>query len=129
MSRTLALLAAAAALVAIAGCGSSSSSSSSSAPAATTPATSAAPASGGAAVAMQNIAFSPAVVSVKVGQRVTWTNDDTVDHNVTATSGATFKSSTFGKGGTFSWTADKPGTVSYVCTIHPGMDGKIIVSS
>ncbi len=129
MSRILAILAAAATLVAAAGCGSSSSSSSSSAPAATTPATSAAPAASGAsAVTMQNIAFTPAVVSVKVGQTVKWTNDDTVDHNVTATKGATFKSGTVGKGGTFTWKADKAGTVSYVCTIHPGMEGKIIVS-
>jgi len=129
MSRILAILTAAAALVAVAGCGSSSSSSSSSTPAATTPATSIAPAAGGAtAVTMQNIAFAPAVVSVKAGQTVTWTNDDSVDHNVTATKGATFKSSTFGKGGTFSWNAGKAGTVSYVCTIHPGMAGKIIVS-
>jgi len=130
MSRILAILNVAAALVALTGCGSSSSSSSSSTPAASTPATTtAAPAAtGGAAVTMQNIAFAPPVISVKVGQTVTWTNQDSVDHNVTATKGATFKSDNFGKGGTFTWKADKAGTVSYVCTIHPGMDGKIIVS-
>ena len=130
MSRILAILTVAAALVALTGCGSSSSSSSSSTPAASTPATTtAAPAAtGGAAVTMQNIAFAPPVISVKVGQTVKWTNQDSVDHNVTATKGATFKSDNFGKGGTFTWKAGKAGTVSYVCTIHPGMDGKIIVS-
>ncbi len=132
MPRFLAILTVAASLAAVTGCGSSSSSSSSSTPAASTPATTAAPAaptaSGAAAVTMQNIAFTPAVISVKVGQTVKWTNDDSVDHNVTATSGATFKSDTFGKGGTFTWKADKAGTVSYVCTIHPGMDGKIVVT-
>ncbi|HVP03315.1 MAG TPA: plastocyanin/azurin family copper-binding protein [Solirubrobacteraceae bacterium] len=133
MSRILALLAAGAALLVVAGCGSSSSSSSSTATTATTPvttaATTAAPAAAGtAAVTMQNITFSPHVVSVKVGQTVKWTNLDSVDHNVTATKGATFKSDNFGRGGTFTWKADKVGTISYVCTIHPGMDGTIIVT-
>jgi len=130
MSRILAILAVAAIVVAVAGCGSSSSSTAGSTPAASAPATtSAAPAAAGAAaVTMQNISFTPPVVSVKAGQTVTWTNQDSVDHNVTATNGATFKSDTFGKGGTFTWKAGKAGTVSYVCTIHPGMEGKIIVS-
>ena len=58
---------------------------------------------------MQNIAFDPKAVTVKVGQKVTWTNDDSVDHNVTADSGADFKSEDFGKGATFAFTADKAG--------------------
>jgi plastocyanin len=108
------LLAVAALLV---GCGSSKKKSS----------TSSAPAAGGTAVSMKNIAFSPKSLSVKVGDTVTWTNNDSTTHNVTATSGATFKSSDFGNGGTFSWKADKAGTVNYVCTIHPGMVGTVIV--
>ena len=118
-----------------AGCGSSSSSSSntSSAPAAAPPATSsaaAAPAAaaGTVAVSMKNIQFVPKSVTAKVGQTVKWTNDDSVDHNVTATSGETFKSKTFGQGGTYSYKLDKAGTIKYVCTIHPGMDGTIIVT-
>ena len=70
---------------------------------------------------MQNIAFDPKAVTVKVGQKVTWTNDDSTDHNVTSQSGETIKSDNFGKGGTFSFTPTKAGTINYVCTIHPGM--------
>ena len=118
----------------VAGCGSSSSSnkSTSSAAAAPAPATStaAAPAaaSGTLAVGMKNIQFSPKSVTAKVGQTVKWTNDDTVGHNVIATSGATFKSSTVGQGGTYSFKASKAGTIQYVCTIHPGMTGTIVVT-
>ncbi len=121
----------------VAGCGSSSSSSSNSssaaAPASTAPATStpaAAPAAGGGtvAVSMKDIQFNPKSVTAKVGQTIKWTNDDSVDHNVTARSGATFKSSTFGQGGTYSFKAAKAGTIKYVCTIHPGMEGTIIVT-
>jgi plastocyanin len=83
---------------------------------------------GGAAVTMKNIAFAPASVTVKVGQRVTWTNDDAVAHNVTATSGASFRSSDFGQGATFSFTPTSAGTIHYVCTLHPGMEGTIVVS-
>jgi len=120
----------------IAGCGGSSSSSSksnaSSAPAAAPSSTStsaATPAAGGAvAVSMKNIQFSPKSVTAKVGQTVKWTNDDSVDHNVTATSGATFKSSTFGQGKSYSTKLTKAGTINYVCTIHPGMTGTLIVT-
>ncbi len=80
------------------------------------------------AVTMKNIAFAPSSMTVKVGQKITWTNDDSVAHNVTATSGASFRSSDFSQGGTFSYTPTKAGTIHYVCTIHPGMDGTIVVT-
>ena len=65
---------------------------------------------------------------VKVGQQVQWQNEDNVDHNVTATAGASFKSHDFGHGGTFSFTPSKAGTIKYTCTLHPGMDGEIDVT-
>ena len=46
-------------------------------------------ADGGAEVSMKDIKFVPASVSVSVGDAVTWTNDDTVGHDVT---GDDFKS-------------------------------------
>jgi plastocyanin len=82
---------------------------------------------GDVAIKMQNIAFDPKSTTVKVGQKITWTNDDSTDHNVTADSGADFKSKDFGKGGTFSFTPDKAGTIKYVCTLHPGMTATITV--
>jgi plastocyanin len=126
MRRTLLLLCALVALAA-AGCGggndnggSTGSGSSSSTPAASS-------SGGGVAIKMQNIQFAPKDVTVKVGQKVTWTNDDNTDHNVTAESGADFKSKDFGNGATFSFTPDKAGTIKYVCTIHPGMTATLTV--
>jgi plastocyanin len=127
-------------VLAFAGCGSSSSSnggSGSSTPAApattsgggaSTSSSGTSSSGGGVAVAMKNIAFAPATVRVKVGQKITWTNDDSVPHNVTSQSGEKIASDTFGKGGTFSFTPTKAGTINYVCTIHPGMDGTIVVT-
>jgi len=129
MRRILLALCTVVALVA-AGCGSSNSSStssgSSSGASTSTPAASSS--GGGVAIKMQNIAFDPKAVTVKVGQKITWTNDDSTDHNVTANSGADFKSDNFGKGGTFSFTPTKAGTIKYVCTIHPGMDATLTVT-
>jgi len=126
MRRLLLTLSAALALaVAISACGGGSSSTSTSA---STSASSSSSGGGGVAIKMQNIAFSPTSTTVKVGQKVTWTNDDQTDHNITAQSGASFKSKDFGNGGTFTFTPDKAGTIKYVCTIHPGMDGTLTVT-
>jgi plastocyanin len=77
---------------------------------------------------MKNIKFAPEDATVKVGQTVKWVNQDTVDHDVSAKSGADFKSDLFGNGKSFEWKADKAGTVSYVCTVHPGMVGTLKVT-
>jgi plastocyanin len=134
----------AAGALAVAGCGSSNnnSSSNSTSNATSSPSTAngganATPApqgTGGASsskpitIDMKNIQFSPADVTAKVGQKIKWVNEDAVDHNVVATSGGSFKSSNFGKGATFETTLKKAGTIKYVCTIHPGMDGTITVT-
>jgi plastocyanin len=118
----LALTAALALAMAVSACGGGSDDGSTS--------TSGASASGGGGVEikMQDIAFSPTSATVKVGQKVTWTNDDQTDHNVKADSGASFSSKNFGNGGTFSFTPDKAGTIKYECTIHPGMTGTLTVT-
>ncbi len=121
------------AALALAGCGGGGGGSTTGGGASTTPAatptTSTGSGGGGAvAVTMKNIAFSPQAVQAKVGQKVDWTNDDSVAHNVTATSGASFRSSDFGQGGTFSFTPTRAGTIAYVCTLHPGMTGTIVVT-
>jgi plastocyanin len=117
MLRPLAVIVLAAAL--LAGCGSSKKSSTGS---------SSSSSSGGTTISMKDIQFSPKSLTVKVGQTVTWVNDDSVDHNVTANDGKTFKSSNFGHGGTFKWKATKAGTVAYNCTIHSGMTGTLTVT-
>jgi plastocyanin len=126
MRRMLLLLCSVVALAA-AGCGGSDNGGSSSTAASSTSTAASSSSGGGVAIKMQNIQFDPKDVTVKVGQKVTWTNDDSVDHNVTAQSGADFKSKNFGNGATFSFTPDKAGTIKYVCTIHPGMTATLTV--
>ena len=125
----LPLIALAAAALALAGCGSSSSSSStgstgSSAPAPTTPT-----AASGLHVVIKDLAFSPKAATAKVGQTITWTNQDQVDHTVSYVSGPKFKSSgSLGDGRTFSLKLTQAGVIHYVCTIHPFMTATLVVS-
>ena len=86
-----------------------------------------APKTAGTAVSAQDNSFSPGTLKVRVGDVVTFTNDGAIDHTVTATSGAKFDSGTLEPGKTFTFTAEKAGSVSYVCTIHPGMQGTLEV--
>jgi plastocyanin len=76
------------------------------------------------AVAIKNFAFGPAAQTVKVGQKVTWTNDDDAPHTVT---GGELDSGTLAKGASFSFTPTKAGTISYICAIHPSMKGTLTV--
>jgi amicyanin len=95
--------------------------------------TDAPPADGGemtASVTMRNSTFQPAEITVSAGTTVTWTNEDAVPHTVTSGTRdnptGSFDASV-ASGGTFSFTFEDPGTYEYHCTIHPGMDGVVIV--
>jgi plastocyanin len=72
------------------------------------------------------LAFSPASVTVKVGETVTWTNKDSTTHTVTADKGE-FSSDPLSKGTTFTATFTTAGTYTYHCSIHPTMTGTVIV--
>ncbi len=83
----------------------------------------------GDAVAIKNFAFSPATLKVKVGTTVTWTNQDTDAHTVTsAGSGGPLHSAALNAHATYSYTFAKPGTYSYLCTIHPFMTATVEVT-
>jgi plastocyanin len=83
---------------------------------------------GGATVQiiMKNRAYDPATVTIKVGDTVSWLNQDTPQHDVVADHGE-FKSALFNNGQSFSYTFTKAGTYPYHCSIHPGMTGTVIV--
>lgn len=79
------------------------------------------------AVTIQNFAFSPATVTIKVGTTLTWTNRDQDPHTVSATSGA-FHSPTLSTGQSYQYTFTTPGRFDYLCTIHPFMTGTVVVT-
>ena len=96
---------------------SSSDASSPSAPPADAP-------DGGRLVPMKDYAFVPTTLHVRVGETVTWRNDDPVAHTVTSddVEGA-LDSGSIPKGGAFSHTFTAPGTYHYHCEPHSGRSG------
>lgn len=86
----------------------------------------AAPAPAATAVEIHDYAFGPKDVSVPAGSTVTWTNHDDDTHTVTGT--APFRSRSFGKDATYSFTFAAAGTYRYVCALHPQMKGSVTVS-
>jgi amicyanin len=79
-------------------------------------------------VTISNYTFGPATITVKVGTKVTWTNQDSVGHTVTADSGSGPDSQLIDQGQSYSFTFDKAGTFTYHCTPHPYMKGTVIVT-
>jgi plastocyanin len=77
---------------------------------------------------MKDFQFEPKNATVKVGQTVRWVNQDSAPHDATDEEGGQFESDQFGKGETFEFTPEKAGSIPYVCTLHPGMEGTLTVT-
>ena len=71
--------------------------------------------------------YSANVIEVKVGDTVTWTNDDTTVHTVTAVDGS-FDSGLMNPDGSWSHTFTEAGEFEYFCTPHPWMRARVIVT-
>ncbi len=81
-------------------------------------------------VTIQNVAFSPANITVKKGTTVTWTNQDAVEHTVTEDDGQNGPSaSPLNQGQSYSFTFNQTGTFHYHCTIHSEMTGTVTVTA
>lgn len=78
------------------------------------------------AVAIAGFEFSPASITINVGDRVTWTNADSVGHTATATKGA-FDTGNIAEGESATVRFTHPGSYAYICTPHPTMTGTIRV--
>ena len=77
-------------------------------------------------VEMSDYEFFPAKLTVNAGTEVTWVNRDSAPHNAVADDDA-FDSGTLNGGDSWSVVLDQPGTYSYVCTYHPGMEATLTV--
>ena len=85
--------------------------------------------SGATVVKMADLKFDPEDAKTGVGQDVCWVNEDTIAHDAVDEETGKFKSELLDKDQTFTTTVDEPGTVNYVCTVHPGMTGTLTIAS
>ncbi|GLH79827.1 amicyanin [Bradyrhizobium sp. SSBR45G] len=76
-------------------------------------------------VTIDNFTFTPADVTVKVGDTVTWTNHDDIPHTVV--SAGKYRSKTLDTDDSFSFTFAASGDYKYFCSLHPHMTGMIKV--
>lgn len=78
-------------------------------------------------VTISGFAFVPPTVTVRVGDSVTWTNQDATDH--TATSGFDWTTGDIAGGASATVTFRRAGTFDYICAIHPSMAGRVVVQA
>jgi plastocyanin len=84
------------------------------------------PVSGVTEVIAKRLQFQPPAIQVAAGAEVTWRfEDESILHNVTG-DGFASKNQT---SGTWAHRFDLPGEYRYTCTLHAGMDGRVVVTA
>jgi plastocyanin len=99
----------------------------------------------GPTVSLKLLQFQPGQLTVKAGTTVTWVDDEPITHTVTSgavsgidpTSGLRSGQTPDGrfdgqlpkKGSSFSYRFTEPGTYSYFCSIHQGMNASVVVTA
>jgi plastocyanin len=78
-------------------------------------------------VEIANFAYDPDPVTVQVGGKVIWVNQDSAPHTATAEDGS-FDTGTLEEGKLKSETFKQAGTYDYICQIHPDMHGVVEVT-
>ena len=76
-------------------------------------------------VSIKGFKYKPGTIDINKGDRVVWTNFDSVKH--TATRGGSFTTGKIKPGGAVAVRFGAKGTYRYHCTLHPEMTGKIVV--
>ena len=96
-----------------------------------------APARAQVAISIQDFEYTPATVTVQVGQTIRWTNNDVIEHTATSMTGpgtlvpsGVFSSPLLEIGQTFDFMPTVPGTFHYFCVPHgSSMVGIVIVEA
>jgi plastocyanin len=81
-----------------------------------------------ASVTIHDFRFEPPTVIVAAGATVAWTNRDDDPHTVTSAGDPTLLASPpLDTGASYRVRFEKPGTYHYFCSVHPHMQGTVIV--
>lgn len=80
-------------------------------------------------ISIDHFAFEPSVATVKTGTEIQWSNHDSTEHLIVSDTGspASFTSGLLLDGAFYRLTLTRTGTYRYHCSIHPSMNGTIIV--
>jgi len=81
-------------------------------------------------ITIKNYAYGSGSMTISQGDTVTWTNKDSVPHDVTVTSGPLkFRSPMLTQGKSWSYTFTRAGAYSYTCSVHPDMHASVTVKA
>ncbi len=80
------------------------------------------------AVSIAGMAFTPQDLLVKVGTKITWTNNDGFAHHVLGNNGGP-DSGILAAGASYSYTYTTVGSFPYHCSIHPSMTGSVTMTN
>ena len=76
--------------------------------------------------------YVPSVYEAPAGEPITWTNEDSAFHTVTAgtydSPAGTFDSGYMDPYDSYTLSFKAPGTYKYYCTLHPWMEGTVIIT-
>jgi len=78
-------------------------------------------------IQIKDFPFNPKTITVKSGEKVTWTNRDEEPHTIVSVEKQFKKSTALDTDQEFTITAGAPGTYNYFCSVHPKMTGTIVV--
>ena len=80
-------------------------------------------------IAIDNFTFAPQVLQVRAGTAVTWLNRDDIPHVVVGQDNPReLKSPPLDTDDHFSFVFKAPGTYRYFCSLHPHMQGSVVVT-
>ncbi|RJO60227.1 plastocyanin [candidate division WS5 bacterium] len=77
-------------------------------------------------IVIRDFKFNPETFTVKVGDTVTWLNEDGEVHTIKS---AEFTSPNIKNGDSYKFQFLKAGIFEYVCGVHPYMKGKVVVEA
>lgn len=77
-------------------------------------------------VAISDFEFNPATLSVKAGDRITWTNSDIAPHTATALDGS-WDTGELTRGQSKTLVVTEPFSSDYFCQFHPSMTATLNV--
>ena len=78
-------------------------------------------------VTIEGMKFSPSTVRIRVGDKVVFENKDLFPHTATAKPARVFDSGIVKPGESWTFTPRTAGQIRYICTLHPMMEGEIVV--
>jgi hypothetical protein len=80
-------------------------------------------------VVIRNFCFTPTVLHVRLGRAVTWINRDGFPHTVSGANAVYGSYQELAQDEKVAYRFNRSGVYPYVCLIHPGMTGAVVVGT